>query len=71
MIKVILQEPSLTIVGYPHYTLSRRGVAQMEARCVWDAEVGGSSPPTPTEEKYDHFPVGMAIFFVLRVYLSR
>jgi hypothetical protein len=20
----------------------------MEARCVWDAEVGGSSPPTPT-----------------------
>ncbi len=26
----------------------RRGVAQMEARCVWDAEVGGSSPPTPT-----------------------
>ncbi len=27
----------------------RRGVAQLEARCVWDAEVGGSSPPTPTE----------------------
>lgn len=26
----------------------RRGVAQLEARCVWDAEVGGSSPPTPT-----------------------
>ena len=25
-----------------------RGVAQMEARRVWDAEVGGSSPPTPT-----------------------
>ncbi len=28
-------------------TLSR-GVAQMEARRVWDAEAGGSSPPTPT-----------------------
>ena len=26
----------------------RRGVAQLAARCVWDAEVGGSSPPTPT-----------------------
>ncbi len=25
-----------------------RGVAQLEARRVWDAEVGGSSPPTPT-----------------------
>ena len=27
---------------------SRRGVAQMEARCVWDAEVAGSSPAAPT-----------------------
>lgn len=25
-----------------------RGVAQLAERCVWDAEVGGSSPPTPT-----------------------
>ena len=25
-----------------------RGVAQLEAHCVWDAGVGGSSPPTPT-----------------------
>jgi hypothetical protein len=25
-----------------------RGVAQMEARCVWDAEVAGSSPAAPT-----------------------
>ena len=30
------------------YTHFSRGVAQMEARRVWDAEAGGSSPPTPT-----------------------
>ncbi len=27
---------------------SRRGVAQLEARVVWDDEVAGSSPVTPT-----------------------
>jgi hypothetical protein len=27
-----------------------RGVAQLVARGVWDAEVGGSSPLTPTRE---------------------
>ncbi len=27
---------------------TRRGVAQLEAHRVWDAGVGGSSPPTPT-----------------------
>ena len=27
-----------------------RGVAQLVARGVWDAEVGGSSPLTPTVE---------------------
>ena len=29
-------------------SLKLRGVAQMEARMVWDHEAGGSSPPTPT-----------------------
>ena len=28
--------------------LNLRGVAQLAAHCVWDAGVGGSSPPTPT-----------------------
>ena len=30
------------------YTHPRRGVAQLEARCVWDAEARGSSPRSPT-----------------------
>jgi hypothetical protein len=34
--------PPPSILGFS------RGVAQTEARRVWDAEVGGSSPPTPT-----------------------
>lgn len=34
--------PPPSILGFS------RGVAQTEARRVWDAEAGGSSPPTPT-----------------------
>ncbi len=34
------------------YYTSRRGVAQLVARCVWDAEVRGSSPRTPTPSDY-------------------
>jgi hypothetical protein len=30
---------------------NRRGVAQLAAHCVWDAGVGGSSPPTPTKAR--------------------
>src|SRR3972149_5078791 len=31
-----------------NYTRPHRGVAQLVAHRVWDAGVGGSSPPTPT-----------------------
>jgi hypothetical protein len=35
-----------------------RGVAQLVARGVWDAEVGGSSPLTPTMFPFSmYFPV--------------
>ncbi len=36
------------------YTLIKRGVAQLVARAVWDREVEGSSPFTPTKEKRLH-----------------
>ncbi len=39
----------LTFFASSHYTLCARGVAQLAAHRVWDAGVGGSSPPTPTE----------------------
>src|SRR5512137_636785 len=35
------------------YSHPPRGVAQLVARHVWDVEVGGSSPPTPTSRR-DH-----------------
>ena len=35
-----------------------RGVAQLVARGVWDAEVGGSSPLTPT---VDNIPSPIAV----------
>ena len=39
---------SLTVIVASDYTLRVRGVAQLAAHRVWDAGVGGSSPPTPT-----------------------
>ena|GEM_PF-6147911 len=39
---------SLPICYYPK---SERGVAQWLARMVWDHEVGGSNPPTPTRDR--------------------
>jgi hypothetical protein len=45
------QEVCLTGVKQSDYTLSSRGVAQLVAHRVWDAGVGGSSPPTPTSSK--------------------
>ena len=43
-------ENSACLTGEAHsdYTLTCRGVAQLAAHRVWDAGVGGSSPPTPT-----------------------
>ena len=32
------------------YSRRYRGVAQLAAHRVWDAGVGGSSPPTPTKQ---------------------
>ena len=47
----------LTVLHTSHYTLSRRGVAQLAAHRVWDAGAGGSSPPTPTVFfEYEHSP---------------
>jgi hypothetical protein len=43
------------------YTLTCRGVAQLAAHRVWDAGVGGSSPPTPTVSFWSLF---MADFFL-------
>jgi hypothetical protein len=40
--------PTLTPPLIWKYTPTRRGVAQLEARCVWDAEARGSSPRSPT-----------------------
>ena|GEM_PF-3967923 len=43
--------PDLPGMGECCYTMvldTDRGVAQLVARGVWDAEVGGSSPLTPT-----------------------
>ena len=50
----LFQKPIPTIFNF--YILStfidssllNRGVAQLGARSIWDAEVGGSSPLTPT-----------------------
>ena len=45
--------PILTLIPPDTYTeaSSPRGVAQSVARGVWDAEVGGSSPLTPTRDE--------------------
>ncbi len=39
----------LTVEHTSNYTRACRGVAQLVAHRVWDAGVGGSSPPTPTK----------------------
>ena len=36
------------VLWYPLMLRNNRGVAQLEARHVWDVEVPGSSPGTPT-----------------------
>ena len=49
----IIMSNLLAIFQSWHYTRLSRGVAQLAARRVWDAEVGGSSPPTPTKKIMD------------------
>ena len=44
----IIKCPFLDGLGMQRLYSKHRGVAQLAARCVWDAEAGGSSPPTPT-----------------------
>ena len=47
----------LTFINSSRLYSNRRGVAQLAAHRVWDAGVGGSSPPTPTIFfDYDLFP---------------
>ena len=53
---------SLTVEGLSDYTLSCRGVAQLVAHCVWDAGVGGSSPPTPTWFPFHYCEESMKVF---------
>ena len=48
-IRRIFELPTLTPRLSWKYTHNLRGVAQLEARCVWDAEARGSSPRSPTE----------------------
>ena len=43
-----MELPTLTPRLSWQYTHNLRGVAQLEARCVWDAEARGSSPRSPT-----------------------
>ncbi len=38
----------IDLMGLLTYTFDKRGVAQWLARMVWDHEVGGSNPLTPT-----------------------
>jgi hypothetical protein len=46
-----------------YYTgLYLRGVAQLVARCVWDAEVRGSSPRTPTDNLLKFLDATRVIF---------
>ncbi len=51
--------PPPSILGFS------RGVAQTEARRVWDAEAGGSSPPTPTichsPQRMENFVRGLSV----------
>ena len=42
----------------------RRGVAQLGARVVWDHEVAGSIPVTPTKKE---LPLGSS-FFIINFY---
>jgi hypothetical protein len=49
---IAMRDP-LDVQPTSDYTLMIRGVAQLAERCVWDAEVGGSSPPTPTRPTDD------------------
>jgi hypothetical protein len=37
----------------------------LEARCVWDAEVGGSSPPTPTEYPLEWVNQILTVFIII------
>lgn len=52
----------LTLSNMRPYTriVDLRGVAQLVARGVWDAEVGGSSPLTPTSAQLLCFRLQMA-----------
>ena len=42
------REVASSILVAPTIHIDNRGLAQLVARRVWDAEAGGSSPPTPT-----------------------
>ena len=48
---------------------SHRGVAQLIARSVWDREVEGLSPFTPTNKK-DYVRVVSFIYFTLKLYFA-
>ncbi|EKD89365.1 MAG: hypothetical protein ACD_34C00096G0006, partial [uncultured bacterium] len=50
----------MTFRAATDYTLEVRGVAQLAAHRVWDAGVGGSSPPTPTIY-YGRLPVRVGV----------
>ena len=51
----------LAIFQPSHYTRLARGVAQLAAHRVWDAGVGGSSPPTPTNNRRFYMVGGFSI----------
>ncbi len=51
----------LAIFQPSHYTRLARGVAQLAAHRVWDAGVGGSSPPTPTDNRRFYMVGGFPI----------
>jgi hypothetical protein len=54
----------ILVLGYNPTSTSHRGVAQLIARAVWDREVEGLSPFTPTIELMLLQYISTAIFYV-------
>ena len=50
-------------VYYDLFQYHCRGVAQLIARAVWDREVEGLSPFTPTKLEHREIPSEQAVFF--------
>ena len=48
------------------YSHRIRGVAQLVARLLWEQEVPGSNPGTPTIAKHRHIKPEMTVFYVQR-----